>query len=309
MGKPLVSVVIPTFDRNELVQGAILNALDQSYEHIEVIVVEDGSTSTVDEFISGLGDNRVIYASHETNRGLGATRNTGMSLAKGEYIAFLDDDDRWLENKIRLQVDIMKKCGNNKTMVYCFNTQKQGQKLHYQHCEPARGQMSDHIFRGRLLPSSSMMINRSSLISLRGHSEELISCVDHDMWMKLAINGFDMDLVEEGLIYSMDDERKRMVNQFDCRLEGIKQFFNKWKPKVIDECGIESWMKIERKYHSQTSYGIVDSYRKDIISEDEGVSYLKDLFLLQSIKFSWFDILIARFGLKFSTRVLDFIPL
>ena len=309
MNKPLVSIVIPTFDRNELVQGAILNALDQSYEHIEVIVVEDGSTSTVDEFISGLGDNRVIYASHETNRGLGATRNTGMSLAKGEYIAFLDDDDRWLENKIRLQVDIMKKCGNNKTMVYCFNTQKQGQKLHYQHCEPARGQMSDHIFRGRLLPSSSMMINRSSLISLRGHSEELISCVDHDMWMKLAINGFDMDLVEEGLIYSMDDERKRMVNQFDCRLEGIKQFFNKWKPKVIDECGIESWMKIERKYHSQTSYGIVDSYRKDIISEDEGVSYLKDLFLLQSIKFSWFDILIARFGLKFSTRVLDFIPL
>ena len=129
------------------------------------------------------------------------------------------------------------------------------------------------------------------------------------MWMKLVINGFDMDLVEEGLIYSMDDERKRMVNQFDCRLEGIKQFFNKWKPKVIDECGIESWMKIERKYHSQTSYGIVDSYRKDIISEDEGVSYLKDLFLLQSIKFSWFDILIARFGLKFSTRVLDFIPL
>ena len=309
MVEPLISVVIPTLDRPELAQGAIKNVLDQSYDNLEVIVVEDGSTSTVDEFISGLGDNRVIYASHETNRGLGATRNTGMSLAKGEYIAFLDDDDRWLENKIRLQVDIMKKCGNNKTMVYCFNTQKQGQKLHYQHCEPARGQMSDHIFRGRLLPSSSMMINRSSLISLRGHSEELISCVDHDMWMKLAINGFDMDLVEEGLIYSMDDERKRMVNQFDCRLEGIKQFFNKWKPKVIDECGIESWMKIERKYHSQTSYGIVDSYRKDIISEDEGVSYLKDLFLLQSIKFSWFDILIARFGLKFSTRVLDFIPL
>ena len=200
MVEPLISVVIPTLDRQELAEGAIKNVLDQSYDNLEVIVVEDGSTSTVDEFISGLGDNRVIYASHETNRGLGATRNTGMSLAKGEYIAFLDDDDRWLENKIRLQVDIMKKCGNNKTMVYCFNTQKQGQKLHYQHCEPARGQMSDHIFRGRLLPSSSMMINRSSLISLRGHSEELISCVDHDMWMKLAINGFDMDLVEEGFI-------------------------------------------------------------------------------------------------------------
>jgi len=101
-----------------------------------------------------------------------------------------------------------------------------------------------------------------------------------------------------------------MVNQFDSRLEGIKQFFKKWKPdEVIKEYGIESWTKIERKYHCQTSYGIVDRYRKGIISNEEGINYLKELFLLQSKNFSWFDILIARFGLKFSTRVLDFIPL
>ena len=68
-------------------------------------------------------------------------------------------------------------------------------------------------------------------------------------------------------------------------------------------------IKIERKYHRQTSYGIVDSYRKGVISKDEGINYLKGLFLLQSQKFSWFDIFIARFGLRFSTRAFDLIPL
>ena len=124
MNKPLVSIVIPTFDRNELVQGAILNALDQSYEHIEVIVVEDGSSSGVDVFIKDLCDDRVIYISHDTNRGLGASRNTGMSLSKGEYIAFLDDDDRWMKDKIRLQVDVMWKSSNKMMMVYCISVKK-----------------------------------------------------------------------------------------------------------------------------------------------------------------------------------------
>jgi len=309
MGKPLVSVVIPTFDRKDFVKGAIENALDQSYENLEVIVVEDGSNCGVEKFISGLGDHRLIYTRHKGNLKLGASRNTGMKLAKGEYIAFLDDDDRWLKNKIRLQVDMMQKYRNNKVMIYCFNTKERGQNRFYKIPMAARGPMVNSIFQGFLLPSSSMLINRSALESIGGHSADLMSCIDHDMWMKLARNGFDMDLVEKGLVYSVDDERKRMVNQFDDRLTGIKQFFIKWKPAIIEEYKIESWMKIERKYHIQTAYAIVNSYRKGIISASEGIDYLKELFLLQSSHFTRFDMLIARFGLRFSTRLFNIVPI
>jgi glycosyltransferase involved in cell wall biosynthesis len=309
MDEPLVSVIIPTFNRKDFVKGAILSAINQSYNNLEVIVVEDGFKSGVDQFIRDLDNNRIIYTSHKINRGLGASRNTGMKLARGEYIAFLDDDDRWLEDKIRLQVDVMCKCTNNKTMVYCYNAQKPSEKSVPKYGKPARGPMSDYIFQGFLLLSSSMMIKKSSLVSLGGHSEKLRSCVDHDIWMKMAKDGFEMDLVEEGLIYSVGTEHERMVNQLDERLAGIKQFFNKWRSKVIDESGIESWMKIERKYHIQTSYGIVNSFRKGIISRVEAVDYLKGLFLLESPDFIWVDFFIARFGLKFSTRVFDLIPL
>jgi glycosyltransferase involved in cell wall biosynthesis len=309
MVEPLISIVIPTFDRSELAQGAIKNVLDQSYNNFEVIVVEDGSSTGLDEFIKGLGNEKVIYASHETNRGLGSSRNTGMNLSKGDYIAFLDDDDRWLKDKLMMQVDIMQRSNNPKIMVYCRNVPEKSKRYSSGQIRNIKGPMSDYIFQGFLLPSSSILMHTSALKSIGGHSMDIISCIDHDIWMKLAKNGFYMDLVEEGLIYSVDVERKRMVNQFDERLKGIEQFFKKWKPEVIKEYGIESWMKIERIYHCQTSYGIVDRYRKGIISNEEGINYLKELFLLQSKNFSWFDILIARFGLKFSTRVLDFIPL
>ncbi len=306
---PLISVIIPTFNRKVLVQGAIYNALEQSYDNIEVIVVEDGSRSGVDKFIKDLGDDRVIYTSHSNNCGVGASRNHGMSLASGEYIAFLDDDDRWLKEKLKLQLDVINKCKNNKSMVYCFNAVSKNKKFSKKNMKSARGLMSDYIFKGYLLPSSSMMIKRSSLVFLGGYSEKLKSCVDHDMWMTLARNGFDMDFVEEGMIYSVKDKRKRMVNQFDDRLEGVRQFFNKWRPEIIEEYKIESWLKIERKYHIQTSYGIVDSYRKGFISKDEGINYLKDLFLMQSNEFSWLDMFLAQFGLRFSTRLFNCIPM
>ena len=88
MVEPLISVVIPTLDRQELAEGAIKNVLDQSYDNLEVIVVEDGSSTELDKFIKGLGNEKVIYASHETNRGLGSSRNTGMSLSKGDTSPF-----------------------------------------------------------------------------------------------------------------------------------------------------------------------------------------------------------------------------
>ena len=309
MVEPLISVVIPTLDRQELAEGAIKNVLDQSYDNLEVIVVEDGSSTGLDKFIKGLGNEKVIYASHETNRGLGSSRNTGMSLSKGDYIAFLDDDDRWLKDKLMMQVEIILRSKDSKMMVYCRNVLKKSKRYSAGKIKNIRGPMSDYIFQGFLLPSSSMLLNTSALKSIGGHSMDIISCIDHDIWMKLAKNGFYMDLVEEGLIYSVDVERKRMVNQFDERLKGIEQFFKKWKPEVIKEDGIESWMKIERKYHSQTSYGIVDRYRKGIISNEEGINYLKELILLQIQEFSSLDMLIARFGLKFSTRLLKIIPL
>src|SRR5687768_1729437 len=101
----LVSVVIPTYNRAYCVRRAIDSALAQTYPHLEVIVVDDGSTDGTAELMrTAYGhDGRVRYH-RQANGGVSAARNRGIALARGEYVALLDSDDRWKPWKLQAQV-------------------------------------------------------------------------------------------------------------------------------------------------------------------------------------------------------------
>jgi glycosyltransferase involved in cell wall biosynthesis len=102
-----VSVIIPTYCRAALLEQAIASVRKQDFEDYEIIVVDDGSTDDTRDRIREFGDEvRYIY---QNNQGLSAARNKGLSAAKGEYIALLDDDDWWMPGKLRLQVQILDK--------------------------------------------------------------------------------------------------------------------------------------------------------------------------------------------------------
>ena len=105
----LVSVIIPTYNRAEYLKLALKSVLEQTYKNIEVIVVDDGSTDKTSEVVANFNDSRVKYF-YQKNTGLPAVpRNLGMQKASGEYIAFLDDDDMWLSEKLKLQIDYLRK--------------------------------------------------------------------------------------------------------------------------------------------------------------------------------------------------------
>ena len=94
---PEVSVIIPTYNRSNLVKDAISSVLVQTEPDLEVIVVDDGSTDDTRSVVECINDERVIYF-YKTNGGVSSARNYGLSKAKGKYIAFLDHDDLWPEN-------------------------------------------------------------------------------------------------------------------------------------------------------------------------------------------------------------------
>ena len=100
MNYPVVSVVIPTYNRACLLGRAIQCVLNQSFQDIEVIVVDDASQDNSADIVNSLDDSRIKYLRHEKNRGGSSARNTGIKAARGEYIAFLDDDDEWMPTKI-----------------------------------------------------------------------------------------------------------------------------------------------------------------------------------------------------------------
>jgi glycosyltransferase involved in cell wall biosynthesis len=94
-GTPRFSIVICTYNRSEELAGAIRSVLDQGPDDFEVVVVDDGSTDDTRSIVEGIDDRRVRYV-HRANGGLSAARNTGVVVASGDYVIFLDDDDRFL---------------------------------------------------------------------------------------------------------------------------------------------------------------------------------------------------------------------
>ena len=101
--KPGVSVVIPTYQRRHLVTDAVRSVLAQTYRDFELIVVDDGSVDGTEDMLSAL-DGELHYH-RQPNRGVGAARNTGVALARGSIVAFLDSDDVWLPDHLATLVE------------------------------------------------------------------------------------------------------------------------------------------------------------------------------------------------------------
>jgi glycosyltransferase involved in cell wall biosynthesis len=113
-GHPLVSVVIPTWNRLQLVQEAIASVVAQTYENWELIVVDDGSTDgTVEELRKLIDDPRIAVIASPHIGNLGQLRDLGARAAKGEWFAFLDSDDLWQPNKLELQLQALARTGDD----------------------------------------------------------------------------------------------------------------------------------------------------------------------------------------------------
>ncbi len=109
---PLVSVVMPTYNRANLLKTSINSILNQTYKNFELIIIDDGSKDNTKNIIFSYNDKRIHYYSNPTNKGISYSRNKGFSLAKGKYIMIMDDDDFSLPNRMELQVNFLEKNKN-----------------------------------------------------------------------------------------------------------------------------------------------------------------------------------------------------
>jgi glycosyltransferase involved in cell wall biosynthesis len=103
---PVVSVIVPTYNRAHVLGRAIRSVLDQTYPNLELVVVDDGSSDDTEDVVQAFGDARISYLRHDANRGGSAARNTGIRAAAGDYLAFQDSDDEWLPDKLSRQLEV-----------------------------------------------------------------------------------------------------------------------------------------------------------------------------------------------------------
>ena len=107
---PEISVIIPTYNSEATINRALLSVFEQTFEDFEVIIIDDAS---IDKTLEAVGefsrDGRLIILCHEENSGAAAARNSGLGVAKGRFVAFLDADDYWMPDKLRIQSEFMKR--------------------------------------------------------------------------------------------------------------------------------------------------------------------------------------------------------
>jgi len=188
---PEATVVIPTHDRWDLLSTAALpSALGQKEIDLEVVVVDDGSSDRTSERLARVRDPRLRIIRHERPRGVAQARNAGIRVASGEWIAFLDDDDLWAPNKLRLQVDTARAARAGFVYAASAALDERRQFLYsLELADPDR--LATQLIRKNVIwAGSSNVVARANLIrELDGFDERLFQLADWDLWIRLALAG------------------------------------------------------------------------------------------------------------------------
>jgi glycosyltransferase involved in cell wall biosynthesis len=198
MKTPLISVIIPTYNRARLLKETIDSVLKQNFQNFELIVVDDGSTDNTGEILSDYKDHIQVLA--QKNKGVSAARNLGISKAKGEFIAFLDSDDLWLPEKLTAQVDFFQ---SHPDALVCQTEEiwiRNGKRVNP---KKRHKKYSGMIFEQSLplcIVSPSAVMMRKSLFEKVGlFDEHLPACEDYDLWLRISCQ-YPIYLINTALI-------------------------------------------------------------------------------------------------------------
>lgn len=196
--KPTVSVVIPTYNRANLISRAIQSVLNQTYKDFEIIVVDDASKDDTEIVVNNFNDDRIIYIQHEINKGGGASRNTGIKEAQGDYIGLLDDDDEWLPEKLEKQMIKFQHSSEKVGLIYSgfYFVLEKNDKIMSEVCPTLRGNVYVDLLKDCILGSPTPLIKRSCFQKAGFFDEELPGCQDWDMWIRIS-KYYEFDFVPE----------------------------------------------------------------------------------------------------------------
>lgn len=227
---PLISVIIPTYNRVALVCRAIDNVLEQTWKHLELIVVDDGSTDGTQEKLRLYG-NRIRIIT-QANRGPSAARNKGIEIATGEIVAFQDSDDLWMPNKLERQVRLMQALGPSVPCCLCNinlgvihgrnHTSFSYADMNPKQEEGLWNNVSEVLATRFVLFNQAVAIRRVVLEKLGGFDESLNFLEDYDMALRLSAQepwGF----IREPLVVYGDDGDARSSHQAERNYPALLQ--------------------------------------------------------------------------------------
>jgi glycosyltransferase involved in cell wall biosynthesis len=220
---PKVSVIIPTCNRAELLRSAIESVLHQTFQDFEIVIIDDASRDHTPEVVTNFKDTRIKLIRHQVSQGAAEARNTGIMNSSGEYIAFLDDDDEWLPDKLQIQVDLLENSSPEVGAVYTnrFTIDRaSGRVLHERNSK-----ISLDISKGNFITTSSVLLRRKCFEEFGLFDKNIPAVEDYDMWFRMS-KKFSFELIEKPLIKYYIHENNISFN-YEKKIRGLEALYKK----------------------------------------------------------------------------------
>ena len=195
--KPLVSVIIPTYNHAHFLGRALQSVFDQTYPNWEAIVIDNHSQDNTDEIVRNYQDSRITLLKIHNNGVISASRNMGIRAARGDWIAFLDSDDLWYATKLerclaRLNEGFDLVCHGERWL-------GEGRDREVFYGPEARAGYQSLLFDGNCISTSAVVVRREHVEAVGGFDDDpnVITAEDYDLWLRLARNGARIGFVHE----------------------------------------------------------------------------------------------------------------
>lgn len=217
MDSPTVSVIIPTYNRRDLVQRALESVAAQTYRDFEILVVDDGSTDDTRAVIESRP--RVRYMFQE-NAGPAKARNVGIRHSRGDLIAFLDSDDLWSPEFLSTQVDVLNRYPDVALACARCVVEKRESKYHPTGQEIVVGDLYPELYQQSFIRTPATVVRRSCLKEVGDFNESYRWCEDHDLWLRIAAR-YPVAYVNRCLVHigrHGDNSSRDLMRQLDVHL-------------------------------------------------------------------------------------------
>ncbi len=223
---PLVTVVIPTFNRGHLIERSVQSVLAQTHTDFECIVVDDGSTDDTLERLKKITDSRLKVISSD-NQGVSAARNLGFSLSCGEWIALLDSDDEWPAHKLEAQLKFAQHNPQYSLIhgeeIWIRNEKRVNPKFKY---KKEGGRIFKRCLALCLISPSTVLIKRSLYQEMNGFREDYVVCEDYELWLRIT-HKYDVGFIKDPMAIKYGGHEDQLSMKYKA--------MDYWRVKAMEE--------------------------------------------------------------------------
>ena len=279
----MISVIIPTYNREKTILRSINSVLNQTYKDIEVIVVDDGSTDNTKTIVESVQDLRVRYV-YQKNAGACAARNKGIEMAVGEYIAFQDSDDEWVSNKLELQIDALVE----KNVDVCFCDVSRIYNINKKPIRTPNLSKSDYIEHryfcvdGRI--GTPTILAKKEVFANHKFDEKVFRAQDRD-WAIRASQEYFFYYVNMPLHIAYLQENSIVQGGLKSSIKTRLYWLEKYKEKCLED----------KEFHANILKCI--ARWKTILNEEDAIIYYKRLYKIDKNPKIFIELCLSQIGI------------